>query len=98
MRAQTCAIILFVANVANLALAPLLIRGLSDILARHIADPEQSLRYALIVAAFISFWGAYHYAAAARGLKEAQARAAARFDSDSSLAKPQLLRHPKHKV
>lgn len=75
MRSQTCAIILFVANVANLAIAPLLVGGLSDAIAPHLARPDQSLRYVLIGCAFTGFWAAYHYVAAARDLRGNIARA-----------------------
>lgn len=65
MRAQLFAIVLFVANIANLVLAPQLVGIASDWLAPRIADPQQSLRYALIVCTLTGFWAAYHYHAAA---------------------------------
>ncbi len=68
MRAQAFAVLLFVANVANLVIAPELIGLASDFLAQRIEDPRQSLRYALIASAFTGFWAAYHYYAAVRYL------------------------------
>ena len=70
MRAQAFAVLLFVANVANLVVAPELIGLASDYLATRIEDPRQSLRYALIVSACTGFWAAYHYYAAARYLSQ----------------------------
>jgi len=75
MRSQMCAIILFVANVANLVIAPVLIGALSDLLAPRLDDPSQSLRYVLIGASATGFWAAWHYMAAARNLREDLVRA-----------------------
>jgi hypothetical protein len=69
MRSQACAFIVFTANVANLAIAPLLIGALSDLVAPHIQDPSQSLRWVLVATSFTGFWGAWHYWAAARTLR-----------------------------
>src|SRR3546814_20438224 len=46
MRATTAAVLLFTANIANLAIAPQMIGFASDFLAGQIADPAQSLRIA----------------------------------------------------
>lgn len=70
MRAQVVAILLFVANVANLVIAPSLVGFASDRLAPYLADPKQSLRYVLIATALTGFWGAWHYFAAARRLTQ----------------------------
>jgi MFS family permease len=70
MRAQAFAVFLFLANVANLVIAPELIGIASDYLAARIEDPRQSLRYALIASACTGFWAAYHYYAAARYLRQ----------------------------
>ena len=70
MRGIICALILFVANVANLVVAPILIGALSDLLAPHLADPVDSLRYVLALAAATGFWAAWHYFAAARHATE----------------------------
>ena len=68
MRGQTFAVLLFLANVANLVLAPELIGIASDLLAARIEEPRESLRYALFASAFTGFWAAWHYAAATRAL------------------------------
>lgn len=75
MRSQTCAFVVFTCNVANLAVAPLLLGALSDLVAPHIADPAQSLRYVLIGTSLIGFWAAWHYYAAAKTLRDDLARA-----------------------
>ncbi|MGC4251360.1 MAG: MFS transporter [Sphingobium sp.] len=75
MRSQACAFILFVANVANLAIAPLLLGEMSDMLAPYLADPGQSLRWVLVASAFTGFWGAWHYWAAARAFDRVQSAA-----------------------
>jgi MFS family permease len=69
MRAQAFAVVLFLANIANLVIAPELIGVASDYLAARIDDPRQSLRYALIASSLTGFWAAYHYFAAAHYLK-----------------------------
>ena len=64
MRGFICAIFLFGANVANLALAPQLIGFASDVVAAHSAVPSESLRLVLSAAAVTGFWAAYHFWAA----------------------------------
>ncbi|MGH8250574.1 MAG: spinster family MFS transporter [Steroidobacteraceae bacterium] len=68
MRAQSCAILVFVANVANLVVAPQLVGIASDLVAAVSADPGESLRRVLIVLACTGFWAAWHFYAAERGL------------------------------
>jgi predicted MFS family arabinose efflux permease len=75
MRAVCCAIMLFGANVANLALAPQIIGFISDALMRYTGAGSESLRYALIIGSFTGFWAAYHYWAAGRELRGDLARA-----------------------
>jgi predicted MFS family arabinose efflux permease len=75
MRSQIVAILLFVANVANLVLAPVVIGALSDWLSLHIAHPEQSLRFVLVGTGFMGIWAAWHYWAAARHLRSDLERA-----------------------
>lgn len=75
MRSQTTAIIVFVCNLANLAIAPLLIGALSDGLAPHLANPTDSLRYVLIGSALTGFWATWHYYVAGRYLKNDMANA-----------------------
>jgi predicted MFS family arabinose efflux permease len=59
MRAQSTAIMLLLANIANLVIAPAAVGFASDRLAPlYGAD---SLRRCLIPLAFVGFWGAWHY-------------------------------------
>jgi len=60
MRATTCALLLFTANVGNLALAPQLVGVLSDVLARYFGAGSESLRWALLALAPTGFWAAWH--------------------------------------
>jgi len=66
MRGLVCAVFLFGANIANLAIAPQLIGIASDLLAAHTAAGIESLRYVLAVGAFSGFWAAFHFWAAGR--------------------------------
>ena len=66
MRGLTCALLLFGANVANLALAPQLIGILSDLLEPRTGT--ESLRWALLINVVTGFWAAYHFWAAARSM------------------------------
>jgi MFS family permease len=75
MRGLIVAILLFVANVANLVLAPQLIGIASDLVATRIADPAESLRWVLFGTAFTGIWAAVHYLAAAKWLRADFARA-----------------------
>jgi MFS family permease len=75
MRGVTAAVLLFTANIANLAIAPQLIGLLSDILAGHIADPVQSLRIALAISGLTGIWAAIHFWLAIRSLPGDLARA-----------------------
>ena len=69
MRAKGSAILLFTANIANLAIAPQLIGLLSDFVAPRIGNPAESLRFVLLGCAFTGLWAAYHYWACARHMK-----------------------------
>jgi MFS family permease len=60
MRATTCALLLFSANIANLAIAPQLIGWSSDWLAAHTDAGAESLRWSLLVLAPTGFWAAFH--------------------------------------
>lgn len=73
MRAQAAAILLLVANVANLILAPELVGWASDAMAPRLG-PE-SLRGALIPLSFTGLWCAYHFWASARYFAAGLARA-----------------------
>ncbi|MGF6163151.1 MFS family permease [Pseudomonas sp. 2725] len=66
MRAKGIAVLLFVVNIANLAVAPQLMGFCSDLIAPHLANSKDSLRYVLLGFSFTGFWAAYHYYAAAR--------------------------------
>jgi MFS family permease len=70
MRAKVTAIVLFTANIANLALAPQLIGLASDLLAPHLARPQESLRLVLLFCTVTGVWAAAHYALAARTMRE----------------------------
>lgn len=61
MRATTCALLLFTANVANLILAPGIIGSLSDWFAASFGAGTESLRWALLLLAPTGFWAAWHF-------------------------------------
>ncbi len=75
MRGLSCAIMLFGANVANLALAPQIIGLLSDLFRAHTSAGPESLRWALLLNTLTGFWAAYHFWAAARDMREDLLRA-----------------------
>jgi hypothetical protein len=60
MRATTCAVLLFTANVANLVIAPQLVGWLSDWFAASFGAGPDSLRWALLLITPTGFWAAYH--------------------------------------
>lgn len=66
MRATTCALLLFTANVANLVIAPQLIGWLSDWFAAGFDAGSESLRWALLILAPTGFWAAWHLGATRR--------------------------------
>lgn len=69
MRALSCAILLFGANVANLALAPQLIGVMSDAFRLYFDAGTESLRWALSLTTLTGFWAAYHFWAAGRNMR-----------------------------
>jgi hypothetical protein len=75
MRATTCALLLFAANVANLVIAPQLIGWLSDGFASGLGAGTESLRWALLILAPSGFWAAWHLAATRRTIIEDEATA-----------------------
>lgn len=75
MRAQTIAVLLFVANVANLIIAPQGIGLLSDALAPVVGGNTDSLRWALIALAPTGFWAAWLFLSSGRTLREDEAAA-----------------------
>jgi hypothetical protein len=75
MRAQFCAMTLFLANAGNLIIAPQLVGSLSDALApNHIGNAE-SLRLAMLCLVPTGFWAAAHYFLATRDALADQERA-----------------------
>jgi MFS family permease len=63
MRATTCALLLFTANVANLVIAPQMVGVLSDWFASAFHAGNESLRWALLLLAPTGFWAAWHLSA-----------------------------------
>ncbi|MGH8138472.1 MAG: spinster family MFS transporter [Steroidobacteraceae bacterium] len=60
LRAMTCALLLFTANVANLVVAPQLVGWLSDWFAASFGAGQESLRWALLLIAPTGLWAAWH--------------------------------------
>lgn len=79
MRALACAMLLFGANIANLALAPQLIGILSDFLSAGSGDTARSLRIALLLNTFTGFWAVYHFWSAGKTLRSDLERAGVRL-------------------
>lgn len=74
MRATACALLLFLANLANLVLAPQLIGWLSDWFAASFGAGRESLRWALLLLAPTGLWAAWHLWASAATIREDEAR------------------------
>jgi hypothetical protein len=70
MRATTCALLLFTANVANLVIAPQLVGWLSDWFAASFGAGQESLRWALALLAPTGFWAAWHLALCRKTIAE----------------------------
>lgn len=70
MRAQTIAVLLFVANFANLIIAPQGIGLLSDALVPVVGGNAESLRWALIALAPTGFWAAWLFLSSGRTLRQ----------------------------
>jgi hypothetical protein len=77
MRAQACAVFLFVTNVANLIVAPQLIGSLSDGFRAAFGTGDASLRWALAGCATSGFWAAWHLWRCGRLIRAEQHLAAA---------------------
>ena len=75
MRASSCAILLFLANLANLFVAPQLIGALSDWFAGSFGAGTESLRWALLLLAPTGLWAAWHLWRAGATIREDEARA-----------------------
>lgn len=74
MRAMTCAILLFLANIANLVIAPQVVGWLSDGF-RPLAGDE-SLRWALLILAPTGAWAAWHLWRSGETIRDDQLRVA----------------------
>jgi predicted MFS family arabinose efflux permease len=74
MRATSCAMLLFIANVANLVFAPQIIGWLSDWFASSFGTGHESLRWALLLLAPTGFWAAWHLWTSGATIQEDQAR------------------------
>jgi MFS family permease len=70
MRATACAILLFLANVANLVIAPQAIGWLSDWFAASFGAGAESLRWALLLLAPTGLWAAWHLWMSAARMRE----------------------------
>ena len=75
MRATTCALLLFTANIANLILAPVLVGWLSDWFATSFHAGTDSLRWALLGLGVSGFWAAWHLWISGRTIAQDAARA-----------------------
>jgi MFS family permease len=75
MRAIFCAMVLFLANVGNLVIAPPLIGWLSDLFAPSSGPTAGSLRLAMLCLAPTGFWATAHFFLALRDLPADQERA-----------------------
>ena len=70
MRSQATAITVLMGNITNLAIAPLLVGRLSDLIGGRGGANAASLRWSMMVLALTGFWAAWHYWAAAKGFGE----------------------------
>src|SRR5882757_92428 len=75
MRATACAILLFIANVANLVLAPQIIGWLNNWFAASFGAGRESLRWALLLLAPTGFWAAWHLWTSGATIREDEASA-----------------------
>ena len=75
MRAMFCAMVLFLANLGNLVIAPPLIGTLSDYFAPNHISNADSLRLAMLCLVPTGLWATAHLYLAARGILKDQERA-----------------------
>jgi predicted MFS family arabinose efflux permease len=75
MRATACALLLLLANVGNLVIAPQAIGWLSDWFRNSYGAGSESLRWALLLLAPTGFWAAWHLWTAGRTIRADVARA-----------------------
>ena len=76
MRATSCAMLLFLANVANLVFAPQIVGWLSDWFASSFGAGHESLRWALLLLAPTGFWAAWHLWTSGATIRQDEARIA----------------------
>jgi MFS family permease len=89
MRATTCALLLFTANVANLIVAPQLVGWLSDWFAASFGAAADSLRWALLLIAPTGFWAAYHLWRGGSTIREDELKARVNAPASASHAPAQ---------
>lgn len=75
MRATACALLLFLANLGNLVIAPQVIGWLSDWFANSFGAGTESLRWGLLLLSPTGFWAAWHLWRSGVTIREDQARA-----------------------
>jgi len=75
MRAMFCAMVLFLANLGNLVIAPPLIGQLSDWFAAYHMSNAESLRLAMLCLVPTGLWATTHLFLAARDITRDQERA-----------------------
>jgi predicted MFS family arabinose efflux permease len=75
MRATACALLLFLANLGNLVVAPQLIGWLSDWFRDSFGAGPESLRWALLLLAPTGFWAAWHLWRSGATIREDEAHA-----------------------
>jgi len=59
MRATAMAVVMLLANLLGFGLGPLLVGGISDLLAPRLGT--ESLRYAMLCMSFVALWSAYYF-------------------------------------
>jgi hypothetical protein len=74
MRATGGAVLLFLANIGNLVVAPQVIGWMSDWFRLHGGAGPESLRWALLLLAPTGFWAAWHFWRAAQSIRQDEAR------------------------
>ncbi|MBS0578235.1 MAG: MFS transporter [Proteobacteria bacterium] len=75
MRATGCALLLFLANLGNLVVAPQCIGWLSDWFRLSFGAGTESLRWALLMLGPTGFWAAYHLWTSGRTIRSDEVRA-----------------------
>jgi uncharacterized membrane protein YpjA len=75
MRAMFCAMVLFLANLGNLVIAPQMVGALSDWFQHTHASNADSLRLAMLCLVPTGFWATAHLYLAARDILKDQQRA-----------------------